>query len=162
MKFRPKSFPELSLIFIFLLFSLFSCQKEKTAIINKEQFIKIYARLLIIDQMKIEKEIHDRLVQDLYHENNITTANIDSTVSYYNLNPKEWVEIYDRIRETILELRNIYKVEPSKKIDSPAGRPRKSLLDKTYQKTIHNDNADKKLINQQKESGINENVENDK
>jgi len=139
MKFRLKSFPKLPLIFVFLLFTIFSCQKDKTLIINKEQFIKIYARLLIIDQLKIEKKNRDSLVQELYHENNITTANIDSTVSYYNSNPKEWVEIYDRIRETILELKNTYKVEPSKKIDSLIARPRKSILNKSYQKPIRDD-----------------------
>ena len=159
---KSKSFPKLQIFLIFLLLILLSCQKEKTLIINKEQFIKIYARLLIIDQMKIEKKIHDRLVQELYEENNITIADIDSTVSYYNLNPKEWVEIYDRIRETILELKNKYKAESSKKIDSLTARPRKSILNKSYPKTILNDDEKKELIDQRKETGSNKNPEIDK
>jgi Domain of unknown function (DUF4296) len=129
-----KSFPKLQTIFTILTLLLFSCQKEKTSIIKKEQFIQIYARILIIDQMSIEEKLHDQLLQKLYHENNITQANIDSTVSFYNSNPKEWVEVYDRVRETILELKNKYKTRHPGNLDSLSTVPGKSVLNNEYRK----------------------------
>ena len=125
-----KSFPKLQTIFMILPIILFSCQKDKTLVINKEQFINIYARILIINQMTIDKKIHNHLLQELYDQNNITQANIDSTVSYYNSNPQEWVEIYDRIRKTILELKNNYETKPSRNSDSVYTIPRESIRNK--------------------------------
>ena len=130
MKMTTKSFPKLQTIFMILPIILISCQKDKTLIINKEQFIDIYARILIINQMTIDKKNQDHLLQELYDQNNITQANIDSTVSFYNSNPKEWVEIYDRIRETIMKLKNKYKTNPSRNSDTIFTIPRKSILNK--------------------------------
>ena len=130
MKMTTKSFPKLQTIFMILPIILFSCQKDKTLVINKEQFINIYARILIINQMTIDKKIHNHLLQELYDQNNITQANIDSTVSYYNSNPQEWVEIYDRIRKTILELKNNYETKPSRNSDSVYTIPRESIRNK--------------------------------
>jgi hypothetical protein len=109
--------------------------------------------------MKIENEIHDRLLQELYFENNITIADIDSTVSYYNLNPKEWVEIYDLIRQKILELKNNYNSESSNKIDSLRAHPRKSMLNKSYQKTNRNEDENEEMIKKRKNSAGNKNPE---
>ena len=155
-----KSFPKLQIFLIFLLFFLITCQKEKTLTIKKEQFIEIYARVLIINEMKIEKEFHDRLLQELYSENNISTIDIDSTVSYYNSNPGEWVEIYNRVREKIQEIRNIYKTESSKKIDSLLSKPRRTRPKNSDRKGIISDDKKNELIEQEKKSEGNKKIQN--
>ena len=150
MKMKSKSFPKLQIFLTFMLFFVFFCEKEKTTTINKEQFIEIYARLLIINEMKVDKEFQDRLLQKLYTNNNITTADIDSTVSSYNSNPREWVEIYDLVRKKIQEIRNEYKTESSKNLDSLLSKPRPIRRKKSYIKSFIDDDKEKELIDQRK------------
>ena len=109
MKMKSKTFPKLQIILLLFLFFLFSCQNEQALTIDKEQFIEIYARLLIINEMKVKKEIRDNLILKLFSDNNITSTEIDSTVSYYNSNPTEWVEIYNVVHEKIQKIRSDYQ-----------------------------------------------------
>jgi hypothetical protein len=118
MKMKLKTFPKLQIILALLIIFLQFCQKKEKLIIDEDQFIEIYARLLIINELKVEKSFHDRLLQDLFNENNVTSDEIDSTVSYYNSNPKEWVYIYNRVREKILKIKGEYQTDSSKKVDS--------------------------------------------
>jgi hypothetical protein len=150
MKTKPKSFPKLQIFLIFVLFFAFFCEKEKTTTIKKEQFIEIYARLLIINEMKVDKEFQDRLLQELYTNNNITTADIDSTVSSYNSNHREWVEIFDLVRKKIQEIRNEYKTESSINIDSLLSKPRPIRRIKSYLKKFIADDKEKEIIDQRK------------
>ena len=53
MKFRVKTFPILQITIFFMFFILVSCEEENRNIINNDQFIEIYARLLIIHEMEI-------------------------------------------------------------------------------------------------------------
>ncbi len=152
MKTKSKSFPKLQIFLIFVLFFAFFCEKEKTTTIKKEQFIEIYARLLIINEMKVDKEFQDRLLQELYTNNNITTADIDSTVSYYNSNPRNWVEIYDLVRKKIQEIRNEYKTESSINIDSLLSKPRPIHRIKSYLKKFIADDKEKEIIDQRKKN----------
>ena len=150
MKLKSKSFPIFQFFLILMLFFVFFCEKEKTTTINKEQFIEIYARLLIINEMKVDKEFQDRLLQELYTNNNITTADIDSTVSSYNSNPREWVEIFDLVRKKIQEIRNEYKTDSSKNIDSLLSKPRPIRRIKSYLKNFIGDDKEKEIIDQRK------------
>jgi len=146
MKMKPKSFPKLQIILPFFLFFLFSCQEEKTSTINKEQFIEIYTRVLIINEMKIKKSFRDSLLQEMYSEENITTADIDSSISYFNSNPREWVEIYNRVRERMQDIKNKIKEKSSKKIDSLLSAPRSSPSKKSYRKSFFGDKKKKELL----------------
>jgi len=155
---KSKTFPKLQIILIFFIIFLLSCQKEKTLPINKEQFIEIYARLLIINEMKFKKAIYNRLLSELYLENNITTADIDSTVSYYNSNPSEWVEIYNLVREKIQKIRSEYRTESSRKLDSLKSSSRRTLPEKFYKKNPSSDDMKKELTDEGKKSDIDKNV----
>ena len=152
MKLTLKTFHKLQIFLIFLIFFSFSCQKEKTSTINKEQFIEIYARLLIINELTVKKDFRDRLLLDLYSENNITPADIDSTVSYYNSNPSEWVDIYDLVRKKIQKIKDDNKKESSKKIDSLLSKPRDTRPTKSLNKNFNSDDKVKELLDQRKKT----------
>jgi hypothetical protein len=102
--------------------------------------------------MNIKKEFHDRLLQGLYSEYNVSTTNIDSTVSYYNSNPGEWVDIYNRVRKKIQEIRKKYKTESSLKIDSLLSKPRQTRPLNSYKKGKITDDKINKSIEPRKKS----------
>jgi len=149
---KSKSFPKLQIFFAFMIFFLQFCQKEQTLTIDKEQFIEIYARLLIINELTVKKDFRDRLLLDLYSENNITPADIDSTVSYYNSNPSEWVDIYDLVRKKIQKIKDDNKKESSKKIDSLLSKPRDTRPTKSLNKNFNSDDKVKELLDQRKKT----------
>jgi hypothetical protein len=140
MKLESKTFPKLQIILVFLVIFLQFCHKEKAETIDKEQFIEIYARLLIINELKVSKEFHDRLLQELYNENNVTAAEIDSTISYYNSNPREWIDIYKRTREKIQKIRTDFKTDHIKKSDSLRSQSKSKLPTRPGQKSFIDDN----------------------
>lgn len=95
----------------------YSCENKVVNIIETEQFIEIYSRLIIINEMEINKEYHDRLVDELLTQNNISIADIDSTISYLNGNPTKWVDILEKVRDRLQEIRNEMKITPSQNIE---------------------------------------------
>ena len=145
---KSNSFPKLQLFLIFFLFFSFSCQEEKRLVINKEQFLEIYARLLIINELRVENEFRDSLVQQLYSDYNITLVNIDSTISYYNSNPGEWVEIYNLVRERLQEFKTDLKSVP----DSLSSKRRERIPSESYRKNFFNADKEKELLDQRKKS----------
>jgi len=152
MKMMSKTFPKLQIFLVFFLFFLCSCQKKQPLTIEKEQFIEIYSRLLIINEMKIKKDSRDTLIQKLYSEIKITHADFDSSISYYNSNPGEWVDIYNKIREKIQEIKNDFRTNSSLKIDSLSSKTRKNLPENSYRKTYISDDEKKELMNRYKKS----------
>jgi hypothetical protein len=128
-----------------MIFFLQFCQKEEALTINKEQFIEIYARLLIINELRVNKSVQDRLLNELYTESNVTLAEIDSTVSYYNSNPREWVDIYSRVREKIQKIKSEYKIDSSKIVDSLISKSKSKISTKSLRKSFIGDDNEKKL-----------------
>ncbi len=119
------SFPKLQIFFLFFLISLISCSEKAETTIDNEKFIEIYARLLIIYEMEINKEHHDRLLDEVFREYNITSDQIDSTLVNLNENPEEWVKTLEKVRNKIQELRK--ELVPDEKV--PEGIPRKKRSD---------------------------------
>ena len=156
MKMKPKSFPKLQIFFAFMILFLQFCQKEETLTIDKEQFIEIYARLLIINELRIEKSFRSRLLQELYTENDVSSADIDSTISYYNSNPREWVGIYNRVREKIQKIKSEYQIDSSKKIDSLISKSKSKISTKSLQKSFIGDDSEKKLKDPQRQKNSKE------
>jgi hypothetical protein len=118
MKFKAKTFQKLQFILFLSFLVLFSCQKEKERIIDDQQFIEIYARLLIIYEMNINKDYHDRLVEEVFDKFNVTAAQVDSTVTSLNAQPKKWVEILTQVRERIHDIREDMKPGQPGKVTS--------------------------------------------
>lgn len=105
MIFAGKSFPKLQFFFLFVLISFSSCSDNNVPTIDNEEFIEIYARLLIIYELEVSKDYHDRLIDELFRHYQTTPAQLDSTLSYFNQNPEEWVTILDEVRKKIQALR---------------------------------------------------------
>lgn len=102
---NQNSFPKLQIILIFFLLSLFSCSEKTTNTLDNEKFIEIYARFLIIYEMEVSKEYHDRLIGELFREFDTTIEQVDSTLAYLNRNPEKWVTTLDGVRNRIQEIR---------------------------------------------------------
>ena len=125
------SFPKLQIIFLFFLISFYSCSEKHSAPLDNEKFIEIYARLLIIYEMEISKEYHDRLLDELFREHNATKTKIDSTVSSLNRNPEAWVAILEKVRDRIQELRK--ELVPEEKVPEGIPRGKRSTLKKPFE-----------------------------
>jgi len=123
----------MQIIFIFLLIFLLSCSSEPSNVLDNEKFIEIYARLLIISEMDINKEYQDRLIGGLYRDYGVSKAKIDSSITYFNAHQEEWVEILGKTRDKIQEIRKEMVVE-EKKPQQIAAPPRTPVIRDTDKK----------------------------
>ena len=129
MLFFIKSFPKLQIIFIFLLIFLLSCSSERSNVLDNEKFIEIYARLLIISEMDINKEYQDRLIGELFRDYGVSRAEIDSSITYFNAHQEEWVEILGKARDKIQEIRKEMVVEEKEPQQIEAPPPTRVIRD---------------------------------
>jgi hypothetical protein len=142
MIFILKSFPKIHFFLFVLVFILFCCSTEPENKVDNEQFIEIYSRLLIIHEMDINKEYHDRLLSELFEKYNVTAADIDSMVSYLNLYPDEWLDILSRVKDRINEIKKKATPETRKPIESE-----KKPLEK--QEVRKNEKSDRRRVKDQ-------------
>ncbi len=92
--------------FLLLLFFLFSsCATTNNPTLSESDFISIYAKLTIINELNIDKDYHDRLVEELLYEFNIQVADIQKSVEFYQKNPRKWLIILEKVKDRIAELR---------------------------------------------------------
>ena len=105
MKKNLKTFPN-NIIFIFLLtILLICCNSESKIIIESEQFINIYAQLLIINELKIKTPKKESFTNDLLKRNKISRKDLNLVLDSYKRNPEEWVSILQKVRDRIRELK---------------------------------------------------------
>lgn len=97
---------------IFLILLLLGCKSENEPIISEDDFILIYAKLSIINELNVNKEYHDRLVSELLFEFNIQVYDIQRTVEFYQKNPRQWLTILEKVKEEIINLRRKETVKP--------------------------------------------------
>jgi hypothetical protein len=105
MKLKAKSFPILLLFIIFISWYTQSCRSEHPQVISQKQFIEIFARLLIIDEMDLTPEHKEKLRQELMQQFKVTRTAIDQTIEYYNSQPEKWVDLLAKTRDRIDKLR---------------------------------------------------------
>jgi hypothetical protein len=96
---------------IFLLLLLVGCKSENDPIINEGDFILVYAKLTIINELNINKEHHDRLISELLYEFNIQVPDIQKSVEFYQKNPRQWLTILEKVKEEIINLRRKEKAK---------------------------------------------------
>ena len=87
------------------------------------------------------------MLNELYTTNNVSLAEIDSTVSYFNSHPREWVEIYNRVREKIQKIKSDYQIDSSKNIDSLISKSKSKISTKSIRKSFIGDENEKKARN---------------
>jgi hypothetical protein len=114
MKVNAKSFPIILLLMIFSSWSAQSCRSEHPQTIGQKQFIEIFARLLIIDEMEITPEHKEKLRQELLQQFKVTRTAIDQTIEYYNSQPEKWVELLAKTRDRIDKLRTAKLAQPGR------------------------------------------------
>ena len=105
-----KTFHKLQIFTILLTFCI-SCGSKNPDLIEQNQFIEMYARLLIINEMAIEKDQQDLLLQKLMHRYQVTNEDLENTLNYYNAHPEEWIPILSKIRERIKDIKSKGKAE---------------------------------------------------
>ena len=110
--------------FLFLFYLSFSsCSKKDSPNITDSDFISIYAKLSIINELNVNKEYHDKLVAELLNEFNIQVSDIQKSVEFYQKNPRQWLTILERVKDEIAKLRikEVRKTrsDTSKTVDLP-------------------------------------------
>ena len=125
MIFLMKSFPKIRIILTFSLIFLCCCASEQSGPLDNEKFIEIYARLLIISEMDISKDHQDKLVGELYRDYSVSKAEIDTSIAYFNANPKEWAGILEKTRDKIQEIRKeiIKEEKQAQQTEEPVRAP---------------------------------------
>lgn len=94
-----------STFFMLMLYFLSSCTSLNNPTISESDFISIYAKLTIINELNVNKEHHDNLVEELLFEFNIQVNDIQKSVEFYQQNPRQWLEILEKVKNKITELR---------------------------------------------------------
>ena len=91
------------LLIIFLLFS--SCDKQSP--IPEQKFIKVYVDLLILqDTIGTNTASFDSLKTLVFKKHSITAEAYNSTINYYNSEPKRWEGFFDKAIAYAEKLKN--------------------------------------------------------
>jgi uncharacterized protein (DUF433 family) len=101
-----------STFLLFLIFTFLSCSSIDDPNISETDFITIYANLTIINELNVSKDYHDKLVEELLHEFNIQVADIQKSIEFYQKNPRQWLEILEKVKEKISEFRKTERAIP--------------------------------------------------
>lgn len=72
---------------------------------ESEQFINIYAQLLIINELKIKNLKKESFTNDLLKRNKISREDLNLVLESYKRNPEEWVSILQKVRDRMRELK---------------------------------------------------------
>ena len=108
---------------IFLLILSIGCNSENEPIISENDFIVLYAKLTIINELNVNKEHHDRLVAELLFEFNIHISDIQKSVEFYQKKPRQWLAILEKVKEEINNLRKATVVKQRSEIPAVQKSP---------------------------------------
>lgn len=90
---------------IFYCVLLSSCTSDGTRSLDETEFIDVYARLTIINELNTNKEHQNKLIEELLYEFNIQVNDIQSSVENYQENPRQWLSFLEKVKDKINELR---------------------------------------------------------
>ena len=105
MKKNKKTFPNNKNIIYLLTILLICCSPASKNIVNDEDFINIYSYLLIINELKINKEKKEALTAGVLKNNNVLMEDINQAILYYKQKPEDWVIILQKVRDRIRKLK---------------------------------------------------------
>lgn len=81
-----------------------SCSQSNESQIDKNTFILVYARILVINELSIPKEQQNKLITDLFQQYKVKIKDVQNTIEYYQENPNLWSDMLEKINEQIIEL----------------------------------------------------------
>jgi hypothetical protein len=106
-----------------LLILFLGCRSENEPIISENDFIVLYAKLTIINELNVNKERQDRLVAELLYEFNIQMSDIQKSVDFYQKKPRQWLAILEKVKEEINNLRRATVVKQRSEIPAVKKSP---------------------------------------
>lgn len=81
---------------LFVVFTLLLSACDKGPPIQEEKFIKVYVDFLIIqDTSTAETFSLDSIKTIVFTKHNISSAQYDETINYYNSQPEKWAAFFD-------------------------------------------------------------------
>jgi hypothetical protein len=104
--------PLCSTFLLIFYFTFSGCTSKNDLTLSESDFITVYAKLTIIDELNISKDNRDHLVEELLREFNIQVADIQNSIKFYQNNPRQWLTILERVKDKISELRKIERGIP--------------------------------------------------
>ncbi len=86
---------------------LFSCSEKK--ILPQDKFVKVYAELIFAQDTSSTPASKQNFKSVVLARNNVTEAIYDSTVAYYNADPKRWTGFFDKVTKHVEDLQKQQK-----------------------------------------------------
>ncbi len=87
---------------ILILFS--GCSKDN--ILNENQFVKVYADIIITqDTTSLKNASIDSVKEIIFKKHNITAQEYNATINYYNQSPEKWGEFFKKAVAYVEELK---------------------------------------------------------
>jgi hypothetical protein len=105
MSLRTKSFHSFKYIVIFLGFLGFFCGRETAPGIDEAKFINVYARYLVIEELKASDSLRIRYQNKLLADYSMTRTDLIQSISFYREDPDRWVVTLEKLRDRIKDLR---------------------------------------------------------
>ncbi len=99
------SFHSFKYIVIFIPFLVFFCGRETAPGIDEEKFIDVYARFLIIGELRMDDSLRFQYQEKLLSENSMTRTELKQSISFFREDPERWVPILEQIRDRIKALK---------------------------------------------------------
>lgn len=78
-----------------------SCQHKEREIFSREKFARIYAEILIIENLAIPEKQKIVLINDFFERHHINPQTFQNTKQFYRNNPDFWLAVYKQSAEII-------------------------------------------------------------
>ena len=109
-----KTFPKLLLFRSGLVLCILSCTPNSD-MLPQDTFIEVYARLLIINEMRISFATKQNLTHQLLKKYDVSYNQFKNRIAYYHTKPEKWIDIVGETQIKIKELKELYKTKGSQK-----------------------------------------------
>ena len=95
------SFHSIKYILIFISFLVFFCNRETAPGIDEEEFIEVYARFLIINELRAADSLKISYQDQLLTANAMTREDLKNSIAFFRSDPQRWVGILEQLRDRI-------------------------------------------------------------
>jgi hypothetical protein len=89
---------------ILVILSMISCAGQPAPSMSDDQFVTLYADILIIRELRVAPDIKKARIADVLARNSVTMEDIKAKKAELDQKPEEWVTILQKVRTRIEEL----------------------------------------------------------